>query len=258
MGLTWEDIALWIAGLATLAALFLVLVGRKRAGQFPFFTILVGFDALQSAIFYFAVKNQPLYFYSYWGGQAVDFLLQIAVVVEIALQVFKPFGTWAPGARSFWIAACAVSLIAALGLTIVASPHAPTYSWAWVIKGNLFAIMLTCMIAVAVLVTARRYGLGWRNHVMGLAQGWTFWAFITFVVETFHSYFGYFSFYGTLARVRVLAGIAAQVYWIFIFWQEEPSRVVSPERHKFLVEQQRQLGYYVDKLVSRSDSRRSS
>jgi hypothetical protein len=68
MGLTWEDIALWIAGLATLAALFLVLVGRKRAGQFPFFTILVGFDALQSAIFYFAVKNQPLYFYSYWGG----------------------------------------------------------------------------------------------------------------------------------------------------------------------------------------------
>jgi hypothetical protein len=257
MGLTWKDIALWIAAFTALTALFAVLIGKKRASQFQFFTTLIGFDAFQSVALFFALKNQHIYAYMYWIGLTIDFVLQIAVVVEIARQVFRPFGKWAYGARSFWIAACGVSLVAALGLTFIASPHAPTYGWAWVIKGNLFAIMLTCMISIAVLITARQYGLAWRNHVIGLAQGWTFWAFITFAVETCHSYFGYTAFYEHLTYIREFANLAAQVYWIFIFWQEEPSRVISPERHKILIEQQRQLDYYVDKLVSRSSSRRT-
>jgi hypothetical protein len=258
MGFTWADIALWIAGFIAAAALFAVLVGKGRARQFPFFTTLVGFDALQSVVLFFALKNPHAYEVLYFGGQSVDFLLQLAVVVEIARQVFKPFGKWASGARSFWIAACGLSLVAALGLTFVASPHAPTFAWAWVIKGDLFAIMFTCMISIAVLVTARQYGLGWRNHVMGLAQGWTFWAFLAFVVETCHSYFGYSPWYVRLANFGSIADIAAQIYWIFIFWQEEPSRAFSPDGHKILIEQQRQLDYYVAKLVNRPGTRRSS
>jgi hypothetical protein len=108
-----------------------------------------------------------------------------------------------------------------------------------------------------VLVTARQYGLAWRNHVIGLAQGWTFWAFITFVVETCHSYFGYTSFYEHLTYVGELANIGAAIYWIFIFWQEEPSRTMSPEMREILIERQRQLDYYVAKVVSRPGSRRS-
>jgi hypothetical protein len=150
-----------------------------------------------------------------------------------------------------------LSLVAALGLTFIASPHAPTYTWAWVIKGNLFAVMLTCMISIAVLVTARQYGLAWRNHVIGLAQGWTFWAFIAFVVETCHSYYGYSAFYEHLAYVGELANVAVQIYLIFVFWQEEPSRAMSPEMREILVERQRQLDYYVAKVVSRHGSRRS-
>jgi hypothetical protein len=257
MGLTWKDIALWAASFAALVPLFAVLVAKKRAKQFPAFTAYVGFIVLESVALFLALKHRDLYSWLYWTAQVVECVLQIAVVVEIARQVFRPFGRWASGARSFWLAACGVSLVAALGLTVVASPHAPTYAWAWVIKGNLFAIMLTCMISIAVLVTARQYGLAWRNHVIGLAQGWTFWAFLTFAVETCHSYFGYTAFYEQLAYVRELANLAAEIYWIFIFWQEEPSRVISPERHKILIEQQRQLDYYVDKLVSRPNSRRA-
>jgi hypothetical protein len=258
MDLKWEDVALWIAGFATLAILFGVLVGKKRAGQFPFFTAFVGFCALTDIVLFFAIKSPTLYSPTYWGAQVIQCLLQITVVIEIARQVFRPFGKWASGARSFWTVACGLSLVAAAALTFVASPSAPTYAWIWVIKGNLFAVMLTCMISIAVMVTARQYGLAWRNHVIGLAQGWTFWAFMIFVVETCHSYFGYSAFYMHLAYVGEVANVAAQIYWIAIFWQEEPSRVLTPERHNILIEQQRQLDYYVAKLVSRGDSRRSS
>lgn len=257
MGFTWADFALWIAGFLAAAVLFAVLVSKGRARQFPFFTTLVGFDALQNVGLFLALKNPRVYEILYFGGQFVDFLLQLAVVFEIARQVFRPFGKWASGARSFWTAACGLSLVAALGLTFIASPHAPTSAWAWAIKGDLFAIMFTCMISIAVLVTARQYGLGWRNHVMGLAQGWTFWAFLTFVVETCHSYFGYSPWYVHLANISAVADIVAQIYWIFIFWQEEPSRAISPESHKILIEQQQQLDYYVGKLVNRQGSRRT-
>ena len=231
MGLTWKDIALWIAGSGVLIVLFGVLVGKKRAAQFPFFTAFVGFGALESITLVLALGHTELYSWLYWVANACQLALQIAVVVEIARQVFRPFGKWASGTRSFWIAACGISLVAALGLTLIASPHAPTFAWAWVIKGNFFAVMLTCMISIAVMVTARQYGLAWRNHVVGLAQGWTFWAFTSFVVETFHSYFGYTALYARLEFINNFANIAAQIYWIFIFWQEEPSRVVSPEMH---------------------------
>lgn len=258
MGFTWREMALWAVAFAAQAVLFAVLVGKGRAKQFPFFTTMVGFDSLQNIVLFLALRYTPrAYDLVYWCGQSIDFVLQLAVVYEIARQVFKPFGKWALGARSFWGTACGLSLAAAAGLTFAASPHAPTSAWAWVIKGDLFAVMFTCMVSIAVLVTARQYGLAWRNHVMGLAQGWTFWAFVTFVVETCHSYFGYAFWYVPLANVSSLAVVGAQIYWIFILWQEEPSRVVSPERHKILIEQQRQLDYYVDKLVSRAGSRRS-
>jgi hypothetical protein len=257
MDLTWKDIALWAASFVALVPLFVVLVARKRAGQFPAFTAYVGFVVLESITLFLTLKHRNLYSWLYWGAQVVELILQLAVTVEIARHVFKPFGRWASGARSFWIGACGVSLVAALGLTFVASPHAPTYSWAWVIKGNLFAMMLTCMISIAVLVTARQYGLAWRNHVIGLAQGWTLWAFIAFAVETCQSYFGYTPFYAEVGYIGELANLAAVVYWIFIFWQEEPSRVLSPEMRQILVEEQRRLDYYVAKVVSRPGSRRS-
>jgi hypothetical protein len=54
-----------------------------------------------------------------------------------------------------------------------------------------------------------------------------------------------------------VATVGSTFYWIFIFWQEEPSRAMSPEMLEILVERQRQLDYYVAKVVSRPSSRRS-
>lgn len=258
MGLTWKDIALWAAGFVALIVLFVILFFRRGAKQFPWFTAFIGFAALEDIVLFFAVRWQHVYPYLYWGGQIGEVILEIAVVVEIVRFVFRPFGNWAYGARSFWIGACGVSLVAALGLTFAASPKAPSDAWAWVIKANFFSIMLICMISVAVLVTARRYGLGWRNHVMGLAQGWTVWAFATFVVETCHSYLGYSPWYLKLAQISQLVSICTTFYWNVVFWREEPIRTISPEMHKIFVDRQQELEYYLGKVVQRPNSRRSS
>ncbi|MFT4114076.1 hypothetical protein [Silvibacterium sp.] len=236
-------------GFAALSVLFGVMLVRRRAKDFPFFTALVGFDALQSVVLPLFSTKLRIYYGLYWAGQIVDLLLQLAVVVEIARHVFKPFGRWAAGARRFWIAASSLCLVLALGLAFLAQPQGTNSGWSWVLRGDLFAIMLTCMVSVVVLITARRYGLSWRNHVMGLAQGWTFWAFITFAVETCQSYWGYSSIYFLLFLISAFAGVLAQGYWMIVFWRNEPVREITPEMHQILVERQRELDYYVAKLV---------
>lgn len=258
MALTWKDIALWIVGFGTLAPLFAILLLRRGGKQFPWFTAYVGFALLEDMVSIVEFKWPHLYFWLYWGGQVGEVILQVAVVVEIARHVFRPFGNWAYGTRSFWIGTCGVSLVAAVGLTFAASPKAPSDTWAWVIKANFFSVMLICMISVAVLITARRYGLGWRNHVMGLAQGWMVWAFATFVVQTCQSYLGYTPWYLKLVQISQLVSICATVYWSSVFWREEPVRVMSPEMHKIFVDRQKELDYYVGKVVQRPNSRRSS
>jgi hypothetical protein len=258
MALNWREIVLWIGNLVSLILLVTVLVSKRRMKQFPFFTICMGFVVLEDVVLFFTDKWQHIYFWLYWGGQVGEVVLQIAVVVEIARHVFRPFGNWAYGARSFWMGACGISLIAALALTFAASPEAPSDAWAWVIKANFFSVMLICMTSVAVLVAARRYGLGWRNHVMGLAQGWTVLAFATFVVETCHSYLGYATWYANLLHINQLVAICAAVYWSFVFWREEPVRTMTPEMHKIFVDRQKELDYYVGKVVQRPNSRRSS
>jgi hypothetical protein len=257
VNLTWKDVLLWAANFAALVPLFAVLLAKRRALRFPAFTSYIGFSILESVTLFSVLKHQDLYARLYWTGQIIEVLLQIAVVIEIARHVFRPFGKWATGARSFWTAAVGVSLVAAAALTFVASPSAPSFAWLWVLKVNLFTVMFTCMISVAVLVTARRYGLAWRNHVIGLAEGWTFWAFTAFFIETCHSYYGYSPYYSYFEYAALLANVGVQIFWIRVFWQEEPSRVLSPERHNILIEQQKQLDYYVSKLVSRSGTRRT-
>lgn len=258
MGFTGTQLAVWAVGFAALVILAGVMVIRRRVRAFPFFTALVAFDALQSIVLPLLSTRPWLYDRAYWGGAIVDFVLQMVVVVEIARNVFKPFGRWAAGARTFWISVSSLCLVLALGLAILADPETPGSTWTWVIRGDFFAIMLTCMVSVAVLVTARRYGLSWRNHVMGLAQGWTFWAFITFVVETCHSYWGYSANYLPLFYISALSGVAAQAYWVVVLWRDEPNRAMSPELHQILIERQRELDYYVGKLVHRPPTRRSS
>jgi hypothetical protein len=148
----------------------------------------------------------------------------------MALLLFRLRGKWIPGAKPVFKIGTAVATVLAVALTLLAHPQAPTSMWSWLIRGNLFAAVLTTELAFAVIVTAFFLGLSWRQWVTGMAIGLVPRFFVTVLVEGAHTYFGVGPLYKGLDHVRMYAEIAALVYWIVAFSRVEPVRKPpSPE-----------------------------
>jgi hypothetical protein len=74
------------------------------------------------------------------------------------------------------------------------------------------------------LLTAKQLGLGFRNHVFALVTGWSVWVLAAMLVDLLHGYYGTHLYYDALDNLRKFAYLAALVYWMVQFWQDEPAR----------------------------------
>ncbi len=165
--------ALWAAGFFGHAALLFVLIVRKRWHRFPVFTSLVATDLTRTFVLYFLFRQNlhTPFAVVYWLAVAVDFVLQLALIFEIARIVFRPTSLWVQGSRSSLLWWGGLGTIAALVLCFTVKPPAPTSLYAWGIRSNLFASLLICELFLTIMIASSRLGLQWRNHVMGLGQG---------------------------------------------------------------------------------------
>jgi hypothetical protein len=237
MNLSALDLALWIAGFLGNAALFAILICRRRWREFPVFTAMTGFDGAMSVIAYLIYRycSNGWYFRFYWMWDLLDFALQLGVIWEIARIVMRPTGTWVRDAKKQFILWSAAGILLAAALPWLISPPAATLLGRLEVRGNLFASLVICELIAVVTRTSRSLGLGWRNHVMALGNGWTGLAVVAILVDGLHSYFGADLYFKDLEYVRMFAYLAALGYWIVQFWLEEPARQpISPELHAYI------------------------
>jgi len=84
MNLTVLDNIFWAAGFVGHAALLLVLLTRNRWRQFPVFTCLIAFHALVTIALFLTFRYGTRHTYAviYWFNVAVDFLLQVALILR--------------------------------------------------------------------------------------------------------------------------------------------------------------------------------
>ena len=213
MNLSALDYALWAAGLIGQAALFLILMLRRRWKEFPVFTVFMGFDAVLGPVLYALFQYGFLSWYArvYWSQALIDFVLQLGIVFEIARIVMRPTGTWVRDARKQFI------LWGAAGILVTR--------------------------------TSKSLGLGWRNHVMALGNGWTAWAVVAILVDGLHSYFGAERYFRELEHVRMFAYLTALGYWMVQFWLEEPARQpISPQLSAYIQVLHRRIQNDLDTL----------
>ncbi len=252
MDLSTIDSVLWAASLIGYVALFLVLIYRGARRQFPVFTAYVGFHALSTITLYvlYGHASRHLYAVAYWSEDVIDFCLQVALVVEIARIVLRPTGTWVKDARRKFLLWGALGGLLALALAWAAQPPAATSLDAWEIRGSLFTSMLICELFTVMIFTSQQLGLGWRNHVMALAQGWATWALIAFGVDIAHNYLGAQRAFAPLEHLEMLGYLGALVYWIVMFWLPEPVRKpLSPELRQYLIELHERMHYDLSSAV---------
>jgi hypothetical protein len=253
MNLTAFDNILWAVGFIGHAALFLVLLLRRRWRLFPILTCLIAYEIIETITLFLVFRDgtHQNYVVTYWTSAGVDFLFQIALIFEIARVVLRPTGSWVRDARSSFILFGAIGAAGALALCLMIKPIMPSVLDIWGVRANLFTALLDCELFLAMLYASNRLGLEWRNHVMGLAQGLTAYAFGAVVSDMAHIMLGWSREFLILDHLLMCLYLAVLVYWIFTFWRPEPKRApLSSEMKDYLVALHARVQYDLEKVTA--------
>ncbi len=219
-------------------ALFAVLIVRRRWKDFPVFTAFIGFDTVLSPVLYVLFQHGFRSWYArvYWSQALIDFALQLGIAFEIARIVLRPTGTWVRDARKQFILWGATGILLAAALPWLVTPPASSLLGRLMVRGFLFTSLVICELIAVVTRTSKSLGLGWRNHVMALGNGWTAWAVVAILVDGLHSFFGSQRYFGELEQARTFAYLMALGYWVVQFWLEEPARQpISPQLNAYIL-----------------------
>jgi hypothetical protein len=246
MNLSMLDDVLWATTFIGHVALFFVMFYRERWRQFPIFTLWVGFNVTLTIALYLIFRHGAQLWYTrvYWSSTFLDFLLQLSVVFEIARVVLRPTGTWVRDAsRSFLLWSIMGLGVAAL-LAWTVSPSGLRSAEVWEVRSSLFTSLVTCELVLVMFASAKRLGLGWRNHVMALGEGLAVWATVAVGVDGLESYFGSTRMFSRLDHLRIFVYLGALVFWVVRFWAAEPVRnPISGEMEAYLVALHKRVRY---------------
>jgi hypothetical protein len=251
MNLSALDFALWATGFIGNVALFTILLVRRRGREFPVFTTLIGYEAAMSAMLYlvYIYCSSAWYARIYWFYAFSDEAMQLVVVWEIARIVMRPTGTWVRDARKQFILWGAIGILFAAALPWLVTPPAANLLRRLAVRGNLFTSLVVCELIAVVTRTSKSLGLGWRNHVMALGNGWTVWAVVAILVGGLHSYFGAERFFRELEHVRMFTYVVVLGYWMVQFWLDEPARQpISPQLSAYILDLHHRIKNDLDRM----------
>lgn len=254
MKLSGLEIGLWMAGFIGQFVLCAVMLFHRRWKEFPVFSALMLFEAVWGLAGYILYRYSLLVWYTrvYWAACIPDFLLQLGVIWEIARIVLKPTGSWIVDARrQFVLWGVTASLVAAGLLWLIAIPETSLIGRVKVL-GFAYSDILICELCLVILFAAKHLGLGWRNHIMALVQGWTIWVLASLLVDGFHSVYGADVHFQDFEHIRNAVYVASIIYWTFQFWQDEPARrAISPELSEYILELHRRVQKDLDMINHR-------
>jgi hypothetical protein len=223
------DFFFWAAALVGEVLLLAVLVARRRIHQMPFFSAFVASNVVETVTLFCILRYgaKTAYFNAYWSFAFLGAALKLAVLYEVANNVFRPAGVWARDVRGRIVLLACASVLIAVVLAWTASPPAKTPLASFIIRANLFSAVLLSMLFATILATSSRVGLAWRNHVWHVALGLGVYSMASFLVEGLHSYFGvadHTASYKALSRIRIVVYLLSLSYWVVMLWFAEPNR----------------------------------
>jgi hypothetical protein len=215
--------------------LLVVLVVRRQYKIFPVFSLYVAFSVLNDIGI-----GALLVVVSVHVAQSVafallplEYLIDLAVLLEIAWNVLRPVHTSLPtGSIRVFVAGVALSLAAGV---LLAYHFGNTGNKIQDIKIplDLTVGFLRMLIFVATAAFAQLLGIGWRNKVLQIATGLSFYSAVDLIVSLVGRYSGDSA---GLESVRVVAATLEMGFFVWVFTTKEVRRrEFSPQMEQFLV-----------------------
>ena len=243
------EMSLWAGGIALHILLLAVLFACSRIRRFPFFTLLIFFYVLRSLALYVTYNRiaRGAYTEMRLGLALTDVVLETLVLLGLAWQGLKGAG-FTP---RFAIPGSFVGLVVAASLPIfwgewpaMAWPGSAGFDWTMLAsvianKGNLFVQALAIVVALAVLVSSRKTGLRWTNHIRRLLQGFSVYALVSIAASaliqhlettlkptTLQEYQAALTKLRNLSMLPTVVYFLVVVYWIVTLWMPD-----GPQQH---------------------------
>jgi hypothetical protein len=241
----------WVTGSSCTIILLRVMLGRGRWRSFPLLTTWLAFLTIRTVLLALAYGANSRFWYAhvYWPGLWIDFALQLGLVLEIARIVLRPTGTWVQDARGRFFTSGLAGAVAAALIVWWISPPGNTAQIAWMIRGNLFTSLVICELFVVMSMTANRLGLGWRSHVMAVAQGLMAWSSLMVLKTAVQSLPGSQHLYMALDEARGFVYAAAILWVTFRLWTPEPERQpIAQELQEYILALHRRVEYDLRRL----------
>ena len=223
MNLSWTSKVLWAAGFLWNAALFFVLLYKRRFRLVPWFTgwIAFGLTYTFSLFSVYRLGSKQVYAAIYWSGAFIDLLLQVAIILEIARSALRRSGRWVEGARLRLLLTGGVAPLVAFAMAWFMTPAAQSSLDAWDARANLFITLLICLLFSAVIAASQQLGLSWRDYAMREGYGLTLWTLASFLTDTLHAYWRTMGYFSALEYIRIAVFQLVSIYWTVAFWLPE-------------------------------------
>jgi hypothetical protein len=242
MHLSVTDTILWATSVFGEFLLALILLARRSYRVFPVFFSWVCFVALTEPLIYLFVRyaTATTYYRFSFALNVLEYLLELLVLAEIALNVLRPAKQALPRNLYYWVFAVAL-FVAGGGLLVAILANSATLSDPrYFIVVNMTMAILRLVAFLLIAGFSQLLGLSWKNHVLQLTSGLAFYAILTLVVEFAHSHLHagptYASSYKALDHLRIAGYLCALYFWCYAFVKKEaPRKEFSPQMTKILV-----------------------
>ena len=231
--LTLVEKVLWAYGFLQNLCLLIVLLYRGRARSIPAFTALIAFGTFRTLVLFTTIQlagRSHAYTLVYWYAAALDFLLQVAVVYDVARNCFLRSQGWMPGARARLLLLVSAAPVIGAGLAWSMTPAARRSIDAWDARANLFITVTICLMFSAVMVVSRHVGAGWSSLLLRFSVGLVVWSLVSFVTGTLHSYWRMIDHFSLLESFAGIVYLLVTLYWIVIFWIPDLGLPAPPSR----------------------------
>ncbi|HTZ59157.1 MAG TPA: hypothetical protein VMB49_13710 [Acidobacteriaceae bacterium] len=210
---------IWAAGLLAHLLLVIVLLVRRRATRFPWFTLLIVFYLLRSVALAATVRfsGHPVHQFANTIVDLTDVLLQCAVLTELTLIALRPLGA----IRRFTLPL----LLLASGILIVmrlAPHHHLSLRSSLAISHFLLAVlMVEWGIVLAFLIGPLR--LSFRSHVAVISFGFAIYSAGLLAGGGYFTTGREMSDYVFFSFFRVCIYLVIVIFWSIMLWLAEPA-----------------------------------
>ena len=228
----WDNV-LWLTGFALNLGLLCVLLHKRRFQKFPWFTLLIAQDAVQTIVLFGVHKYPALNFYTYWGFEALDALLHLLVLYEVGRLLLAQCGMSIAGvARRYW--SVVVVLVGALVAFTWFTPSSPYLPIKVALRiGQMSSICVGGVTSLLILATFF-FGLRFRIHAQAVLYGLALYMFGKLWVHTLLLLMGNLQQWSALEVSLKPVYHMTLLIWIACLWFEEPEVKPAPDMQRLM------------------------